>query len=221
MPLEAAAARRVYDRIGRLQDTQRLYEDAATRRLAQLADFERCESVFELGCGTGRYAARLLETRLSPTASYAGVDVSPRMVALARARLARWSPRARVVLLEAPALRLPVDDGAADRFVSTYVFDLLSYGDARALIGEAARMLAPGGLLALVSLTHGITHSSRVFSAGWQALAERWPSLVGGCQPIDLRELVAGPPWSIARCEVVVRFAVPSQVLIATRQPPA
>ena len=220
MPLDAAAARRVYDRIGRLQDSQRLYEDAATRRLAELADFEGCGSVFELGCGTGRYAAHLLATRLPATATYVGVDVSPRMVALARERLARWSPRARVLLLEPPALSLPVDDGVCDRFVSTYVFDLLSPDDARAVIAESARVLVPGGVLALVSLTHGTTPSSRIFSAGWQALAEHWPSLVGGCQPIDLRELIAGPAWSIVRCEVVVRVAVPSQVLIATRRAP-
>ncbi len=220
MPLDAAAARRVYDRIGPLQDTQRMYEDAATHRLAELANFEGCRSLFELGCGTGRYAAHLLERMLPTTATYVGVDVSPKMVALASERLARWSPRARVLLFEPPPLRLPADDGVFDRFVSAYVFDLLSPGDARALIGEAARVLAPGGLLALVSLTHGTTGSSRIFSTGWQAFAERWPRLAGGCRPIDLRELVVAPEWSIRRCEVVVRFAVPSQVLIASRGAP-
>lgn len=217
MSLDAASASRVYDRIGRFQDSQRLYEDVATRRLAELAEFEDCEAIFELGCGTGRFAANLLETKLPAAATYVGVDVSPKMVALADKRLAAWKSRARVALLEPPALSLPVDDGCCDRFVATYVFDLLSPDDARALIGEAARVLAPSGLLCLVSLTHGTTATSRIFSAGWQAIGERWPRLVGGCQPIDLRELVAGPAWSITHCEVKVRFAVPSQVLVASR----
>jgi hypothetical protein len=98
------------------------------------------------------------------------------------------------------------------------VFDLLSPSDARALIDEAARVLVPGGLLALVSLTEGTTTASRTLSSGWRALAERWPRLVGGCRPIDLRELIAEPAWSLMHCEVVVRFAVPSQVLIARRR---
>ncbi len=68
MPLTAEQARRVYDRIGRAQDTQSFYEDAVTRRLAQLGAFERAGSVFELGCGTGRYAARLFGERLAPDA---------------------------------------------------------------------------------------------------------------------------------------------------------
>ena len=218
MPLDAAAARRVYDRIGRLQDSQRLYEDAATRRLAELADFEGCGSVFELGCGTARYAAHLLERRLPATATYLGVDVSPRMVALASERLARWSPRARVLLLEPPALRLPAEDGVFDRFVSTYVFDLLSPDDARAADRRGRPRACPRGA-AGVGQPHPRDHPFEPdLLDRWQALAERWPSLVGGCQPIDLRELIAGPAWSIVRCEVVVRFAVPSQVLIASRQ---
>jgi hypothetical protein len=98
------------------------------------------------------------------------------------------------------------------------VFDLLSTADSRALVGEAARILAPGGLLGLVGLTHGTTASSRVCSACWQVLAQRWPPVVGGCRPIDLRELIAGPAWSLVHSEVVVRYAVPSQVLIATRR---
>lgn len=63
MPLTAEQARRVYDRIGRVQDTQSFYEDAVTQRLAKLGAFERAGSVFELGCGTGRYADLLLRER--------------------------------------------------------------------------------------------------------------------------------------------------------------
>jgi ubiquinone/menaquinone biosynthesis C-methylase UbiE len=217
MPLDAEGARQVYDRIGRFQDSQRLYEDVATRRLAELAKLADGLSLFELGCGTGRYAAELLRTTLPASASYLGVDVSPNMVALARERLAGFSSRARVVLLEPPPLLLPADDGGFDRFVSSYVFDLLSPEDSRALIGEAARVLEPGGLLGLISLTHGSTRASRIVSSVWGAAATRWPRPLGGCRPIDLRELVVGPDWSVLHCEVLVRFAVPSQVLVARR----
>ena len=64
MPLDAAGSRRFYDRFGRFQDTQRFYEDPAVHRLVELADFERSECVFELGCGTGRLAANLLSSTL-------------------------------------------------------------------------------------------------------------------------------------------------------------
>ncbi len=219
MPLPAVTARVVYDRIGRLQDTQRVYEDPATHRLAELADLETAAAVFELGCGTGRYAEYLLATELPGSATYLGVDVSPRMVALAGERVARWRPRARVELLDPPADALPLPDGSIDRLVSAYVFDLLSGAHARALIAEAARVLAPRGVLALVSLGSGTTPASRFVASAWRAVGERWPRLVAGCRPIDLCELVRGPEWSLEHCETVVRFAVASQVLVARRRP--
>ena len=57
-------ARRVYDRIGAGQDSQAFYEDRATRLLIRHGAFERARSVLEFGCGTGRFAARLLARHL-------------------------------------------------------------------------------------------------------------------------------------------------------------
>jgi ubiquinone/menaquinone biosynthesis C-methylase UbiE len=218
VPLDAAAARRVYDRIGRFQDSQGFYEDAATHRLVELADFDECASVFELGCGTGRFAAHLLATAMPTTANYLGVDISPKMVSLARRRLGLWKERAPALLIEPPGLQLPAGTGSVDRFISTYVFDLLSPGDAQALLSEARRLLKPGGLLGLVSLTHGTTPGSRIFSSCWGAIAERLPCLVGGCRPVDLGHLVSEPAWSIEYCEVLVTLMIPSQILVARRQ---
>lgn len=217
MPLDSEAARRVYDRIGRFQDTQRFYEDAATRRLVELADLDTGSGVFELGCGTGRLAVKLLTSVLPSDARYLGVDVSPVMVRLASQRLTPWDGRATVQLLEPPAVVLPGDDGTFDRFIASYVFDLLSPQDASALIAEAARLLGPGGRLGLVSLTPGSTAFSRVISSVWNATALRWPSLVGGCRPIELTDLLAGREWAMQHREVVVRFGVPSEVVLARR----
>lgn len=217
MPLDSEAARRVYNRIGRFQDTQRFYEDPATLLLVELADLDSGHAVFELGCGTARLAVKLLTSSLPSDARYLGVDVSPVMVRLASHRLAPWAGRATVQLLEPPAVTLPGDNGTFDRFIASYVFDLLTPAAASALIAEAARLLVPGGQLGLVSLTHGPTASSRVISSVWNAITRRWPSLVGGCNPIELADLVTGPEWAVQQREVVVRFGVPSEVVVARR----
>lgn len=219
VPLEAADARRVYDRIGRLQDTQRFYEDPPVRRAIELAAFEQSKAVFELGCGTGRLAAQLLTSQLSVSTTYVGVDVSPKMVKFARRRLAPWSKQADVQLLELPALELPGEKRSVDRFLSAYVFDLLPPDDACALMKEAGRLLSPEGLLVLVSFTHGTTPVSRLISAGWNKVATHWPALVGGCRPIELRDLISGPEWHIQHAEVAVSYGVPSEVVVATLAP--
>ena len=86
-----------------------------------------------------------------------------------------------------------------------------------ALIDEAARLLAPGGLITLVSLTNGTTTTSRIVCSAWNAIAHRWPSLVGGCRPIELKDLITGPKWSVLLMEVLVCLGVPSEVLLAQR----
>jgi ubiquinone/menaquinone biosynthesis C-methylase UbiE len=217
MPLDSEAARRVYDRIGRFQDTQRFYEEPATRLLIERADLDSGHAVFELGCGTARLAVELLTSSLPSDARYLGVDVSPVMVRLASHRLARWAGRATVQLLAPPAVALPGENGSFDRFIASYVFDLLAPAAASALIAEAARLLVPGGQLGLASLTRGPTTASRIVSSAWNAIARRWPSLVGGCRPIELTDLLTGPAWTVRHREVVVRFGVPSEVVVARR----
>jgi len=89
-------ARRVYDRIGSLQDSQAFYEDRATDLLVEYGEFASARRVFEFGCGTGRFAARLLAQELPFEAAYDAVDLSPNMVRLAKERLAPFAPRVRV-----------------------------------------------------------------------------------------------------------------------------
>jgi SAM-dependent methyltransferase len=210
-------ARRTYDRIGSLQDSQAFYEDRATGALLGHADFAAATSVFEFGCGTGRFAQRLFTEYLSPTARYRGTDLSPKMVGLARQRLASYAPRAEVVLTEGTP---PVDEPAAayDRFVSNYVLDLLSEGDIQAVIGEARRMLRPVGLLCLTSLSTGVGPGSRIVTGLWGWVHALQPALVGGCRPLDLLPFLPQSQWQVRHHAKVVAFAIPSEVIVAERR---
>jgi ubiquinone/menaquinone biosynthesis C-methylase UbiE len=212
--LSHAAARAVYDRIGRWQDTQRFYEDYATDDLIAHADFARGSSVFEFGAGTGRLAARLLREQLPPTARYHGVDVSTTMVALARQRLAPWPDRATIEQSDGSP-RLQVPDGTFDRFVSTYVLDLLSVGDIALVLDEAHRVLSKDGLLCLVSATHGRTTVERLVMGVFGRLHALSPSLVGGCRAIDVLSALPSGRWQVVHHRVVSKWGVPSEVLVA------
>lgn len=94
----------------------------------------------------------------------------------------------------------------------------LDAAGARRLVGEAHRLLAPDGLLGLVSLTHGTTFASRLLASGWGAVANRWPALVGGCRPIALSEMIGAPGWRVVHHEVIISWAVPSELLVAARE---
>jgi ubiquinone/menaquinone biosynthesis C-methylase UbiE len=122
MVLTRSRARSYYDRIGSLQDTQAFYEDSALDDLIAHAALESAEKVFEFGCGTGRFAARLLAERLPPSASYLGIDQSSTMIDIAGRRIASYGGRAKVVL-SGGSMRFPLADGSIDRVVSTKFLD--------------------------------------------------------------------------------------------------
>lgn len=207
-------AEAVYDRIGAWQDTQSFYEGPALDALIEHGGFEEARAMFEVGCGTGRLAERLLRNHCPSDAQYEGVDLSGTMVEIARERLASFGERAAVRQTDG---RLTFDrpDGSQDRVMATYVLDLLSRDNARTLIEEAHRLLSSNGRLCIAGLTWGRSVLSRIVSHGWDVLHALRPEWVGGCRPIRARSLLREQHWCEEHHSVVTAWGVPSEVLVA------
>ena len=214
--LTTAEAKAFYDRFGTKQDSQAFYEDRALDPLITHADFQHAHAIFEFGCGTGRLAAWLLGTTLPEDCRYFGVDISETMVALARERLRPWANRVEVVLSHG-LIPTQCGAGAYDRFVSTYVLDLLSEDAIQAVLADAYRVLRRDGLLCLVSLTHGHGVVTKLVSAAWEMIHRLNPTLVGGCRPITLRDLLGEDRWRVRHHEVVSVWGITSEVLVVSR----
>jgi len=217
MALTYSQAKAYYDRFGAKQDSQSFYEDAAIDDLVKHASFQSAESVFELGCGTGRFASQLLAEYLQPTATYIGIDISPTMTKLTEQRVSQYADRAKIILSDG-SMHYPLDDRSVDRVVATYVFDLLSATDIANALSEAYRVLSPNGILCLVSLTNGNTIASKMVSSLWSTVFKMRASLVGGCRPIELREMLGDADWSIEYLNTIVRFGVPSEIVVARKK---
>ena len=103
------------------------------------------DAVMDLGCGTGRVTLGLAELDLKAT----GVDISERMVAMARqaatARGAEVAARANFVVADAASVSLP--GRYARTLAPFYILNLLPTRALRAAaVKAAARHLATGGL---------------------------------------------------------------------------
>jgi ubiquinone/menaquinone biosynthesis C-methylase UbiE len=209
-------ARRVYDRIGRRQETQAFYEDRATDVLIEAGGFESAGHVFEFGCGTGRLAERLLAQHLTASATYRGIDISPKMVSLASRRVARFGPRAEVQLSVGGPLTHERSEGY-DRWVSTFVFDLLSGEEIDQVLADAHRMLARGGRLCLAGLTNGVGPCSRAV-ARLLALAHRLnPVVVGGCRALELRSHLQTSAWRVLAHAKLTPYCIPLEAVVVER----
>lgn len=104
--------------------------------------------VLDLGCGTGRLGERLVRAGHRVV----GVDVSGGMVRAARERLDSLDgPDGRMDLVQGSAFSLPFRDGAFGAVVSAFV--LRNLADVEGAFAECARVLAPGGRLAIADIT--------------------------------------------------------------------
>ena len=209
-------ARAFYDRFGARQDAQAFYERPALDRLIAQLRLTEARAVVEFGCGTGRLAAELLGNQLSPECRYLGLDLSATMVGLAKKRVAAFGARVEVRQTEGTP-RIEAPDGSFDRFLSTYVLDLLPEREIRVLLEEAQRVLAPGGLLGIASLTQGEHGLPSAVSWLWERVHQLRPVLVGGCRPIALEAYLSGRGWKIQHRSVVSPYAIPSEVVVAER----
>jgi ubiquinone/menaquinone biosynthesis C-methylase UbiE len=213
LTLEEAKA--YYDNFGAKQDSQTFYEGPAIQKLIADSHFDQAASVFEFGCGTGRFAQELINEHLPPDAIYCGTDVSSTMVQLAKGRLEPFGPRAMVTQSSAN-VDVPVGDNSIDRFVSTYVFDLLPQAAVGKVLDEAHRALRADGLLCLSSITAGRTFISRIVMDIWGWIFSQKPALVGGCRPTELTNLLPATQWEIRHQSVVVPWGIASEVLVAS-----
>lgn len=204
-----------YNRLGARQDWQAFFEAPATRDLIAHASFETAQAVFEFGCGTGAFAEQVLAHHLPGEARYLAVDSSATMVRLARSRLERFGARVTVQQTDG-SFQFAEGSGVFDRFVSTYVLDLLSTSDIAQLLAEARRLLVADGRVCLVSLTHGSTRLSRLVTWTWVRLHALSPWLVGGCRPLELRDSLQERGFHLDYTRVVTRFEVPSEVVVAS-----
>jgi len=212
--LKSSDVRSFYDRFGSKLDTQSFYEDPSLDELIAHSQFAEARKVYEFGCGTGRFAARLLRDHLPSSATYVASDLSGTMVGLASKRLAKYAERAKVLQSDG-TVRFPLPDDSVDRVICTYVLDILSEEKTIDFLSESYRILKSGGKLCLASLTKGTTILSRAVSGTWAAIFRLRPSLTGGCRPILLEQHIDPVDWVEEYRKVVIAFGVPSEILVA------
>jgi arsenite methyltransferase len=141
-----------------------------------LADLQLGDRVLDLGSGSGMdaFAAANL---VGPTGSVIGVDFTPEQLAKAR-RLAAHAGLAQVEFIEGRIEQLLVSDASVDCVISNGVINLSP--DKARVFAEAARVLRPGGRLAIADIVTEQTLTDAIVSN-----ADLWASCIGGAAQED------------------------------------
>jgi demethylmenaquinone methyltransferase/2-methoxy-6-polyprenyl-1,4-benzoquinol methylase len=106
--------------------------------------------VLDLCTGTGDLA--IAATRLVAPVSVIGVDFSSEMLRLALAKVRAQSLASTIRLIRGDATRLPLPDASCD--AATIGFGIRNVADPQRALAELARILRPGGRLAILEFGH-------------------------------------------------------------------
>ncbi|HMQ31317.1 MAG TPA: class I SAM-dependent methyltransferase [Chloroflexaceae bacterium] len=127
----------------------------------ELLALRQGERLLEIGCGPAPLAPAVARAG----ASYTGVDLSPRMVAHARARHGR---RGRFLVADAGDLAACPKLGAGAFDAAVFLLSLQNIEPLEPALASAAWALRPGGRLVLL-LTHPCFRIQRQSGWGWDA----------------------------------------------------
>jgi arsenite methyltransferase len=159
-----------------------------------LADLQPGESVVDLGSGSGMdafYAAALV----GPSGRVYGVDFTPEQLDKARG-LAATAGLSNVDFREGRIERLPLPDASVDCVISNGVINLCP--DKAAVFAEAARVLKPGGRLAIADII-----TEQHLTEAIVCNADLWASCIGGAAQQELYfGAIEGAGFSIDRHRV-------------------
>ena len=103
-------------------------------------------NVLEVGCGTGFMACRISEEK---DCRIVGIDISNRMIGIARERAKKLSLEDKATFRVADAKKLPFEDNTFDVVFGQFVISLL---DKNKALAEFMRVLKLGGYLGVVEI---------------------------------------------------------------------
>lgn len=142
-----------------------------------LADLTAGERVIDLGSGSGMDVFFAAE-RVGPAGAVVGVDFTTEQLEKAR-RIAEESGYGQVEFREGRIEQLTVDEGSVDCVISNGVINLAP--EKRAVFAEAARVLRPGGRLAIADII-----SEQQMKESIVCDTDLWASCIGGAAQQDV-----------------------------------
>lgn len=207
LPPERVAA--TYERRAPFYDAWAgLFERQAHARAIELAAVEDGERALMVAVGTGADFAALL--RRNSGGWNEGVDIAPRMLALAQQRAETLGAR-RYRLLRADARRLPYRPGSFDLLLCSYLLDLLPSDDLLPVLRELRRVLRPGGRMVLANMAPG----RGLAGWFWQRFYGTPLSPSRDCRPLHAIPLLKAVGFTIHQHEMIIEHTFTSEIVVA------
>ncbi|KNC50828.1 uncharacterized protein AMSG_06731 [Thecamonas trahens ATCC 50062] len=228
-----------FDFLGDMHETlYHWYAGPAMNEMIRKCQLKDVWGVLEFGPGNGGLAQFLLDKRMPANATYEGFEVSEKMFHTTVHRVSKHLDTGRACIRwkrdDDPRNDLAVGrtrnskHGSSrlnwkgfDAVIATYVLDKIPPSDIEAIISYAHKEVRDDyGRVCLVSQTRGNSLISTFVTSMWSSLYAIYPPLLAGSRPIRTRDYLPDSQWKITHHNVISKWGVASEVVIAEKIPP-
>jgi ubiquinone/menaquinone biosynthesis C-methylase UbiE len=207
-----AEAQATYDKIARWYDLlEGTWERGARGAGLRKLDAKAGERVLEIGFGPGHDLITIARS-VGETGRVYGIDLSPRMIRIARARINDNGLGARVNLTRGDAVRLPFETGSFDALFMSFTLELFDTPEIPLVLAECRRVLRRGGRICVVSLS-GAGRSSWMKNL-YEWGHEKFPKLLD-CRPIYVEKALSDSGLRIQDAILTSVRGLPVEVVLA------
>jgi ubiquinone/menaquinone biosynthesis C-methylase UbiE len=205
--------RAFYDKISGVYDLMADRSEAPVRRSGiDLLAVRTGEKVLEIGFGTGRGLVRLADA-VGADGRVFGLDLSEKMVALAKQTVAKAGLSGRIRLRQGDAVALPYADGEVDAVFMSFSLELFDTPEIPIVLGECRRVIRPGGRIVVVGMSKQGRRDPLVSVFEWAH--RHFPNFLD-CRPILVRDALEGSGFRIVK-SLKRRMWVPVEIVLGVK----
>jgi ubiquinone/menaquinone biosynthesis C-methylase UbiE len=193
--------------------SERRFIDAALQMLGATEG----QTVLEIGFGTG-HAILALAKAVGDSGRVYGIDISDRMVDIARARLRRAGLSRIVSLRQGDGAALPFTDHSFDAVFMSFTLELFDTPEIPVVLGECRRVLRLDGRVCVVAMSKSGRPGFMVRLYEWAH--DRFPAYLD-CRPIFVQSAVNEAGFQVLDTAVMSMWGLPVEAVVAKATPVA
>jgi len=208
-----AETKAFYDKISHVYDLLAEHSEGPIRRagLEKLAA-QPGERVLEIGFGTGHSLVYLAQS-VGPTGRVFGLDLSERMLDVARDNLHKAGLVDRVELSCGDGVRLPYPANSLNAIFMSFTLELFDSPEIPKVLDECKRVLRPGGRIVVAAVSKEGNNGVILHVYEWSH--QHFPNLVD-CRPIFVRQSLETAGFRIESSEMKMMW-VPVEVVLGIK----
>jgi demethylmenaquinone methyltransferase/2-methoxy-6-polyprenyl-1,4-benzoquinol methylase len=208
--------RAFYNKISSVYDALSERSEAPVRKAAlELLDASAGESVLEIGFGTGHSLVSLANA-VGPKGRVFGIELSDKMVKLAKANLAQSHLLDRAQLRCGDAEQLPYADNGMDAVFMSFTLELFDTPEIPKVLSECKRVLRRGGRIVVAGMSKGAKRDPLVGVFEWTH--EHFPNFLD-CRPIYVRDTLEKAGFKTQNA-LLKHMWIPVEIIRGAKPPP-